>query len=312
MAKNMFLYRCECAGILLSMNEGHINVHIPTQEDLESRLQSSKKLILSSESYAATPFAQSQDERMYMFDIEKGDVRIVYVGSEHVHDSENKVFSEIRKKFDTLRPDVVYVEGIERLNTHPEQVTAALIKMSEENACNEGENIFTAKLAAHAGIPCYSPEPKFADEIAHIENSNFAHRDIFNFYVYQMVYQYQRMHQERKLEECVKYIKDFVKDFRRVSHWDDAEISSLEQSVLEELDLDNVEKYATAVDPIPWEHRTQTATNQISRASSSFRDEFIFEQIARGAQTHKKILVVYGSAHAVTQEPALRAFLASQ
>jgi cephalosporin hydroxylase len=120
------------------------------------------------------------------------------------------------------------------------------------------------------------------------------------------------MFPERILEGCTKYIKDFIRVFYQTSGWEYAEIMAFEQSILEELDIDNVEKYASAIDPIPWEHRTQSVTNQISRASSLFRDEYIFEQIAKGLQQYKKVFVVYGSAHAVKQEPAFRAFLASK
>lgn len=52
-----------------------------------------------------------------------------------------------------------------------------------------------------------------------------------------------------------------------------------------------------------------SAVNEIRNLSWSYRDKHAVEIIAREVENHDRILVLYGSSHAVVQEPALRALL---
>jgi len=280
-----------------------------TENEKEINIENLKDLILTNEEYMNHPFAHTESERSYVFEINNGEKKIFYYGSSHTNESDDPIFKEIKKEFDRINPDIVYIEGWQSINNKKDTVRGVIKKESLDETKLEGENHFTLKLGIDAGKDFESPEPDFQKEIVYLLEKGFSKKDIFFFYTYRDIDQYQRQHKERKLEECKKYIESEFKIFRRDSGWDGAELDLLEKEIVAELDVNNTDKYHLQVDPIPWEGSSQTILNEVSRNSSNFRDEYIFERIAEGLKKHNKIFVVYGSAHAVKQEPALRALI---
>ncbi len=278
-----------------------------TENKKEINIENLKDLILTNEEYRNHPFANTEDERSYVFEINSGEKKIFYYGSSHTNESNDLIFKEIKKEFDRINPDIVYIEGWQSINNKKDAVREFVKKESLDETKLEGENHFTLKLGIDAGKDFESPEPDFSKEIVYLLEKGFSKKDIFFFYIYRDIDQYQRQHKERKLEECKKYIESEFKIFRRDSGWDGAELDLLEKEIVAELDVHNVDKYHLQVDPIPWEGQPQTVLNEVSRNSSHFRDEYIFERITEGLKKYNTIFVVYGSAHAVKQESALRA-----
>lgn len=274
-----------------------------------SKIDELKDLILTNEQYKDQPFAHAEGERSYVFELTNGEKKIVYFGSSHTNDPEDPLFEEIKKKFEEANPEIVYIEGWRAINGRKDAVREGLKKQSLEDTKTEGESHFTLKLGVDAGTDFESPEPDSSQEITHLIEKGFSKKDIFFYYIYRDIDQYQRQNKERSIEECKKYLEPYFKGFRRDSGWDSAEVDALEGEILAELDVNDLEKYHAQVDPTPWEGKPQTILNEISRNSSNFRDTYIFERIAEGLKKHNKLFVVYGSAHAVKQEPALRALM---
>ncbi len=269
---------------------------------------SPENFILTSEQYRDTLFAHSESERTYVFKIEKGEKVLVYFGSAHTNDSEDPIFDEIKAQFDLLKPDMVYIEGWRSVNDNKDKARAFFKDQSLEDLKTEGESHFALKLAIDSGIDFESPEPNFSEEINSLLEKGFSKKDIFYFYLYRDIDQYQRQNKNRNLDECKKYLEPYINRFRIDSGWESTEIDLYVEEIFSELDIDS-EEYNRQVDPIPWEGKTQTAINEISRNSSNFRDKYIFERIKEGLKTHNRLFVVYGSAHAVKQEAALRALI---
>ncbi len=269
---------------------------------------SPENFILTSEQYRDTLFAHSESERTYVFKIEKGEKVLVYFGSAHTNDSEDPIFDEIKAQFDLLKPDMVYIEGWRSVNDNKDKARAFFKDQSLEDLKTEGESHFALKLAIDAGIDFESPEPNFSEEINFLLEKGFSKKDIFYFYLYRDIDQYQRQNKNRNLDECKKYLEPYINRFRIDSGWESTEIDLYVEEIFSELDIDS-EEYNRQVDPIPWEGKTQTAINEISRNSSNFRDKYIFERIKEGLKTHNRLFVVYGSAHAVKQEAALRVLI---
>ena len=281
-------------------------------EQLPAEANAEKKpedLILSNEQYKETPFAVEGKERFYLFEIKSQGKKIMYFGSPHTNDPSDPVFEEIQKRFDEMKPEIVYVEGWSSVNKNKQKVREVIGAQDVEDAKMEGEPHFVIKLAVDAGADFESPEPDFSAEIAHLLGKGFSKKEIFQFNMYRVIDQYQRQYEDGDIEGCKKYLEAYFHDFRRHSGWEQAELDSLENDVIAELDIDDKQKYNSQVDPIPWDGVPQTVINEVSRSSSDFRDRHIFSRIAEGLKTYNKIFVVYGSAHAVKQEPALRALL---
>jgi hypothetical protein len=271
-------------------------------------LETIKNLMLDDEEYKTHPFVL-EGRKTHVFEASNDAKKIVCFGSPHTSDPRDGVFEQIHETFEGTRPDIVYIEGWGVINKRKDIVRQKMQGISLEEAKREGEGFFTLKLAADAGTDFESPEPDFRQEIDHSLNRGFAKRDIFAFYLYRSIAQYQRETSERSIEDCKKYLIPFLETFQEESGWDSAELHALEREVLTELDVQDEKKYQAQVDPIPWDGKPQTVLNEISRNSNRFRDEYIVDRIAEGLKQYDTLFVVYGSAHAVKMEPALRALL---
>ncbi len=289
-----------------------MSIEHPHQESPEieqEKIERCKDLILTGEGYRDTPFAHAE-ARVYTFEITKGDKTLVYIGAPHTNDPADTLFADIEKSFEMAHPDMVYVEGWQAINAKKRAVENHMDILSLEDTKKEGESHFTLKLATDAGIDFESPEPDFTEEIAYILEKGFRPKDVYIFYMYRMIDQYIRQHEDPTQEGCRKYLELYIAEFRGASGWPESELDQLEQDIFSDITVGEPEKYKNAVDPIPWEGGTWGTLNDISSTSSNFRDRYMFERIVEGLKHHNKLFVVYGSAHAVKQEPALRAFLA--
>lgn len=269
-------------------------------------IESIKDIILSDEAYTRHPFAKSEGERSYKFEIINGKKHLYYFGSAHTNKIGDPLFTEIKAAFDGTKPQLVLVEGVESINSNKEETMAKGKKMSLEDSIKYGESGYALKLAIDAGIDFESPEPSFNIEIQMLLDSGYSKKDIFNFYMYRSVYQYQRENQERSVEGLGRFLKFHSEKF---NGWSENEIGSFVNELYSGIEL-NSQKYEKSTDPIPWKGQKQLVTNEIARASSNFRDKYIIGKMAEALKRYDKIFVVYGASHAVKQEPAIRALLA--
>ena len=66
-------------------------------------------------------------------------------------------------------------------------------------------------------------------------------------------------------------------------------------------------KFATLSNPIPWQGEELTGSRLVASRTSAYRDAHIAERILSPGSSSD--FVVYGSAHVIKLEPALRALL---
>lgn len=218
-------------------------------------------------------------------------------------------FKILRLHFNNANPDMVYVEGWRELNDRKFEAKQALKDHTLEDTIPDGEPRFTAKLAMDAGTDFESPEPDFGEEIKSLYDKGFQDKDIFTFYIYRDIDQYIRQHESPTKEGCKSYLQSCFSNFRKSSGWDNGTLDAYEKAIVNELNVEQGEKYKIAVDPIPWPSAPQSVFNEISRASSTYRDHYILERIKQGLEKYDRLFIVYGSAHAVKLEPALRAII---
>ncbi len=279
------------------------------QNDEAERIEKLKDLILTHKQFSEHPFAHDGSQRAYVFEVTVGNKKLVFFGSSHTNDPEDHLFTEIEEKFKELQPEIVFVEGMEGINKSKDRVRERVTREDVDEVKSEGESHFTLKLGVDAGIDFQSPEPTFSDEIAYLIGKDFSKEDIFRFNIYRNIDQYQRQNKEPSVEACKEYLKPYFGTFRKYSGWSESELDAFEREILETLNIQDRTTYHNQVDPIPWEDRPQTIINEISRNSSDFRDRYIFERIAEALKKYDRLFIVYGSAHAVKQEPAIKALL---
>jgi len=272
----------------------------------ESPVKEAQQAVMTAEEYA-----QTEHGRPYVYEAEAGDKKVTYFAPGHSWDPSNPVWSQLKQKFEEANPDIVLVEGFDNLEERRQQVIEAASKYGEEEVIGRmAESGLALKLAAERGIDFSSPEPKFSDEIAHLEQQGLSRNAIFAYYIFRMVPQWQQ-HQTK--DDFREYIQREIENIRRATQWDGFDYTYenaeriAQQFWGESINLDEPEYYAD-VDPIPWEEKKdqQTEVNLVARASSRFRDQYVIGQIAEHLKTHDRLFIVYGASHAVMQEPAIK------
>jgi hypothetical protein len=273
-----------------------MNLEDFSEQEYIARKKAAKAKILSITEYAEHPFATDKEKNVYAFEITADDKKIVFHGGSHTNQKDNELFPLIETVFAQAHPDMVYVEGHTNLAERQDQVRAALQKETLEQTKLEGEGHFTLKLAALAGVDFDSPEPNFGDEIAALVAAGYQKSDIYQFYQFRLVAQYQREQHDQKNEVtdagCRDYLKPYLGQFREESGWDMAELAAFETQLFSELEITNSEKYRRLVTPVPVEGKFTSVLSEISSRSGDFRDEYIFDQIADGLKKYNSLFIV--------------------
>lgn len=261
----------------------------------------------------AEQYSEIEHEYPYKFTVKgKKGSELMYYGASHSGDPEDPMFDDIESTFKEFGPDIVLVEGMENLEERKEERLAWLKEHSKENVVNEmGEAGFGLKLAADNDTDFMSPEPNFGEEIHSLEKQGFDRDSIFAYYMFRIVPQWHRHGDVGSLED---YLQRHIESFAKASKWGNYDYSFDhvknigDQMWGEHLDFDNKKLFHDATDPIPWKEKKdiQGKINEVSRASSRFRDKHTIKQIEKILETYKRPFVIFGGSHAVMQEPAIR------
>ncbi len=280
---------------------------VPSNEGItDERIAHAKTLLLNLEQYQNHPFTHAKNpEQFYMFQVESGAKRISYFGTSHTNDPSDPQFVALEDSFYQEKPDIVLVEGLVGINEQKENVREILRTTSREELIKTyGEAGEALQLAEKAGCEFESPEPLYANEIVHLAELGYSRKDIFRFYLHRQIYQYQREHEQRSLDELTQYLQSSFEEFVDSSGYDRYEIEDYRGELLSDVHLDS-DEYDRETDP-KISNEERTVINEISFASSQFRDAYIVERIGQNLKQHDKIFVVYGFGHAITQERALQ------
>ena len=228
------------------MHEG-----LPTKKQSIENADPLKKLILSYAEYRDSDFAIRGNERTYLVDVEEGNKKISFLGVAHTNTPGDPVFTEIESVFARIQPDYVMVEGMSLTNVKKDLMRERGKRAERDAVIQHGEPLFTLKLAVESDIDFESPEPPFSEEISHLEKCGFSKKDIFSYYIYRMVYQYQREHTSITKEDCHAYQKNNIREFVIASGWDTELLQELETEIFETIDINDRDRYSRLCDPVP-------------------------------------------------------------
>lgn len=260
---------------------------------------------------SAEAYSQTKHKTPYIFNLMAGSKKLTYFGTRHIRKPKDPLFAEIEEAVKQADPEIVFVEGInvsgdkklfnERIRSAPQD--EVIEKM--------GESGFLAKLAVERGIKWHSPEPKDEDLYAYLISNGFSKDYIFAWEVFHILPQYNRLLKRNGFQE---YVQPFIDRFKKSTNWENFDYSYEravkigEDILVKKIDVENSPGALDYIDPIPWKEKVagQTILNKISQSSSLFRDRKIVSDIADTLRTHDKIFILYGSSHAVVQEPALK------
>lgn len=280
----------------------------PTESIYEQRLARALTLIMSNQEFSNHPFNQSEEE-YYVYALSEQNKKILFFGATHTHEPGHEQFDTIQKQFNSFAPEIVCVEGNPTVNERTLEVRQKLTPLAPSNLESHGEGWYTLKLAVDAGIDFESPEPDFTEEIQHELDQGHSKQDIFTYYLYRMIDQYIRVHGVKSATACEDYLRPEMEQFISTCGWSRDDVASYFEIIIAELDIQNEEKYRNAVTPVPYTGTVQAVTNDVARLSSQFRDEYILKRLAYLMNEYDRVFILFGSAHAVRLEPAMKTLL---
>lgn len=243
-------------------------------------------------------FQQTDFDEPYVIHLNSDSGELLYFGSSHSFNPDDTQFDKLSEEFMNFSPDVVYTEGF------PEDVSS----LSTNEAIQRfGEFGLTWKLASEADIEVFSLEPDRKSEVEYLRKNDWTDEQIILFYTLRQVSQ---SHQQQVDIDIDTLLPQYLASLKQRFGLNGPE---------------TIEKYAQVVDKLlpyvdnwkeieqqyfyPGPQEPERFTNRISTDSNQYRDQYHASLIVDAVKDSKKVFAIAGSAHAVMQEPALRALL---
>ena len=222
------------------------------------------------------------------------------------------MFWEIDQRFVELKPQVMVVEGLnclrrgDRSGNRPYLLSDIAGLTRDDAIRRHGEAGFSTWIAIRAGIPVYCGEPEWEDEIAHLVALGYSQADLFLHYLIRAVDQYHRSSPRESFEEGIQRNLSW---FQSVTQWQgfDYSVSNLEQIAAQTWPEPVALRTPEYAKEKVWPTKFESVVNDISRASSDYRELAIIAEIKRCLQENDRVFVTYGGSHLVRQEPVLDA-----
>ncbi|HEY4506582.1 MAG TPA: hypothetical protein VJH71_00210 [Candidatus Paceibacterota bacterium] len=261
-------------------------------------------------------YAKSSHKAPYVFDVTNGNKKLVYFGAAHSNRPDDKMFDQIREKFEKFEPELVFVEGCGSLVKDKKAASEWVRDFGDDDTIirKEGENIFMIKLAVEAGVDFDSPEPDYEREINHLLEKGFGKEEIFAYYMYRHIEQWHRIPEAPPIAKYLGHTKD---EFEEVTDWQDFDYSLEHLNEIGKRIWGESGKFSnynnSRTDPTPWQpaRGVWTEVNRIAQESSYFRDRYIVARIEEALNKVDKLFVVFGASHAYMQEPVIRKMFSS-
>jgi hypothetical protein len=264
------------------------------------KVKNNKVNILSYDEYAE--IEKQGFDMPYVVEVGQGSRRLLFYGSEHTNDPEHAQFQDLEERWkrftsETSQP-IALVEG--RFDGVPENETIDMATSIKSG----GEAQFVVHLARRDDVEVVSPEPDRvweANELA----KEFGRDNVTFYYFIRQVGWWNRFTEKPDIKAEAAKMLELMKSAYK---WDDVDFSVERMEAIHQelfgksLSWDDTQWVYDITTPTPIDY----VTNEISRRSGELRDEYILHQVEQYWQSGKSSFAVFGSAHAIRLEPALR------
>lgn len=257
-------------------------------------------------------YAQLQEFGPHAYELHQGDKTLVYYAPGHTYEP-TVLIEGLKQKFLEVGPDLVLVEGMPFINNlGPVQLESRFGAVSDVNLLHKnGEPAYTVKLAVENGVQVLSPEPPEGENIEHLLRLGFSREEVFAEHAANAIREF---HLQQSVSSLDEYMQPYLNMFAEEFGWKDFAFTMehfriVARSVWSgQHGLSDDEFYKEVSDPIPWEDKQVPygRTNQIAAAWNDYRDAYMVDFIQEQLKKRNKLFVVFGTTHAVRQEPALR------
>ncbi len=243
-------------------------------------------------------YQQLDHAEPYIYRIESGDAALLYFGSRHSFDPSDPQMDELEAAWTSFAPDVAYSEAAE-LSLESASQTEAIERAGEFGR--------TWMLARRDTVPLHELDPVRGLEIAYLREEGWSDEQLMLFFTLRQVSQSTQQQVSVSLEAAVpKYLTSLVERFDMKGP---ATLNAFEDAAARL--LPDVADWRTIPESYfyPGPQNPSYFTNEISTDNNNFRDQHHVRTLIEAVRSGHRVFAISGSAHAVMQEPALRAAL---
>lgn len=227
---------------------------------------------------------------------------LCYIGADHSADIDSKTFKLIQTTIEEFKPDLLILEGFEiKKGFSPAALISYIHKScvtpsSQEFRC--GEPLYAAYLAHNKNIPFIGAELDDEQIFLDLQSQGYEKNDVFGFYFTRQIPQYFNEKQiadanelPQKFDELLKCTSVHGINLTYASYQD-----WLNQKMGRPVNISELMD-TNLVAPIPNGNNLQ----QISSKINLLRDQHILKVIFDSFSSFKRVLVIYGASHFLTQ-----------
>lgn len=246
-------------------------------------------------------YNRTEHKSPYIFEHGNDTRKVFYFGSRHSYNPDDEQFTKLEEVWGRFLKET---EGKKRI-AFEEGGRRPFIADKKEAILKSGEMGYLVNLATNAQIDIFCPEPpqifSFNELLKHFSKEKIAYHEFAR-----VCYQWNNMTVKPDFEE---YMQRFLEGDKKGSGWSDFEFSIPHMIKIQEtlfgtkFDKDDKKFFYDIINPTT----EKSVINKISRfEDESFRDGYILGQIEKYWNEGFSIFIVYGSGHAVRQEPAIK------
>jgi hypothetical protein len=238
----------------------------------------------------------------YIVEIEQAGQSLIFYGSEHTNNPEHPQFQDIEERWSVFvlnaTKPVALVEG------HFDEASEDETKSRTQSIVDGGEAQFLVHLARRDGVEVVSPEPNRIWEANQLAKTFTRDNVVFYYFIRQVGWWSVFTKKPDVRSEAEKMLQLMENTYG----WDEVDFSIDRMAAIHEelfakpLAWDDTQWVYDITAPTPQDY----VTNMLARRSGELRDEHILEQIMSYWRAGKSPFLVFGAAHAIRLEPALR------
>lgn len=246
-------------------------------------------------------YSLTKHEMPYVYKIQNKNQSLYYFGEKHSFNPNDEEWIKTKELWNDF---VVQTKNQKRIAFVEGGITK--VRKTETEAVSEtGGTGLIIFLASKDSVEVYCPEPNRKYERVELEKS-FSKEEIQYYYFARLVAQWWRKQEPRP--EFEEYINSYLKRDAESSGWNDFDFSLDNMKKIHkklfnaDFDLNDRKFFQDITTPVV----LKTIINEVCRACSTLRNEYIVNEILKYWNQGYSIFVEYGQSHAVIQEPWLR------
>lgn len=251
-------------------------------------------------------YQNTHHETPYKVVLQSGSNFLYYFGERHSYDPADPQWIQLK----TFWEDFLQKTNGQKRIVFTEGGIRPYVESMEEAVLTHGGMGLITHLATKANVNTYSPEPNEKTERDELE-TKFSRDQIQYYYFARVVHQWNE--KQNPKSNFKEYIEPFLKGDQISSGWTDFDFSvenmkNIHTKIFHtEFSESDQDFFYNITNPVVIE----SVINEVSRASSVFRDEYIVKEIQRYISEGHSIFAEYGCSHVVMQEPFLKEIFTS-